>query len=246
MRTRSTFLFAVAAPLCFIGPLLAQHTLESETNPMAGNRTAIMAGKRLYDSACHSCHGADARGDRAPALATGLLRRGNADGELFLNIRNGVTGTPMPAFSQFTSDQVWELVSYIRSLAGTVVVSERVSGNPAAGKAVCEGKGQCLSCHQVNGRGQPVGPDLSAAGSGSAQSLQAAILNPNQRIASAGGVAASREGNFIALDARTGKPLWHFQTGNEIPSSPMSYAVDGKQYVAVSSAGVLFSFALPD
>jgi mono/diheme cytochrome c family protein len=125
-------------------------------------------------------------------------------------------------------------------------VSERVSGNPAAGKAVCEGKGQCLSCHQVNGRGQPVGPDLSAAGSGSAQSLQAAILNPNQRIASAGGVAASREGNFIALDARTGKPLWHFQTGNEIPSSPMSYAVDGKQYVAVSSAGVLFSFAFPD
>jgi hypothetical protein len=40
--------------------------------------------------------------------------------------------------------------------------------------------------------------------------------------------------------------LWHFQAGNEIPSSPMSYAVDGKQYVALSSAGVLFSFALPD
>ena len=57
---------------------------------------------------------------------------------------------------------------------------------------------------------------------------------------------ASREGNFIALEARSGKPLWHFQAGNEIPSSPISYAVDGKQYVAVSSAGVLFSFALPE
>jgi alcohol dehydrogenase (cytochrome c) len=67
-------------------------------------------------------------------------------------------------------------------------------------------------------------------------------------LATAGGVlfVASREGNFIALDARTGKPLWHFQAGNEIPSSPMSYAIDGKQYAAISSAGVLFSFALPD
>jgi len=67
-------------------------------------------------------------------------------------------------------------------------------------------------------------------------------------LSTAGGVLfiASHEGNFIALDARTGKPLWHFQAGNEIPSSPISYAVDGKQYVAVSSAGVLFSFALPE
>jgi alcohol dehydrogenase (cytochrome c) len=73
-------------------------------------------------------------------------------------------------------------------------------------------------------------------------SLSAGVLS------SAGGVlfVASREGNFIALDARTGKPLWHFKAGNEIPSSPMSYAVDGKQYVAISSAGVLFRFALPE
>jgi len=49
-------------------------------------------------------------------------------------------------------------------------------------------------------------------------------------LATAGGIlfVASREGNFIALDDRTGKPLWHFQAGNEIPSSPISYAVDGK------------------
>jgi hypothetical protein len=44
--------------------------------------------------------------------------------------------------------------------------------------------------------------------------------------ATAGGIdfAASREGNFIAFDARSGKGLWHFQAGNDIPSSPMSYA----------------------
>ena len=73
-------------------------------------------------------------------------------------------------------------------------------------------------------------------------SLSAGVL------ATAGGLvfAASREGNFLALDAKTGQVLWHFGAGAEIASSPMSYAIDGRQYVAVSSAGALYSFALPE
>ena len=58
--------------------------------------------------------------------------------------------------------------------------------------------------------------------------------------------AATAEGNLIALNARTGTPLWRFQTGRAITASPMSYAVDGKQFIAVSAAGVLYSFALPE
>ena len=67
-------------------------------------------------------------------------------------------------------------------------------------------------------------------------------------MATAGGVvfAGSREGNLIALDAKSGKALWSFQAGADITSSPMSYAVDGRQFVAVSSAGALYSFALPE
>jgi len=109
----------------------------------------------------------------------------------------------MPAFSQFTSDQVWQLVSYIRSLAGTAVASERVGGDPAAGKAVFEGRGQCLSCHTVNGQGQPVGPDLSAAGNGSAQALEAAIVNPNQPPAALGGGRGPRRGPPTTLTVKT-------------------------------------------
>ena len=192
MTTSTRLLLALAAPLCLTGPLLAQHSVETDVNPMAGNAAATAAGKRLYDSVCQSCHGAEARGDRAPALATGIFRRGSADGQLFLNIRNGVTGTGMPAFSQFTADQVWQLVTYIRSLAGTVVLTERVGGSPAAGKTVFESKGGCLACHQVNGQGQPVGPDLSAVGNGSAQSLEAVILNPNQPAGMGGGGRGGR------------------------------------------------------
>src|ERR1019366_4206399 len=229
MRTDTRFLIALAVPLCFGGLLLAQHTLESETNPLAGNRAAITAGNRLYDAACQSCHGAGARGDRAPALAAGVFRHGSADGQLFLNIRNGISGTAMPAFSQFTSDQVWQLVTYIRSLAGMAAVNERVSGNPAAGKAIFEGKGQCLSCHTVNGQGQSVGPDLSAAANGSAQSLEAVILNPNQPPAAGGGRGGGRG---------------PFRRGS--PTTLTVKTADGHEYRGVRKSEDVFSLQLVD
>jgi alcohol dehydrogenase (cytochrome c) len=48
-----------------------------------------------------------------------------------------------------------------------------------------------------------------------------------------------------AVDAQTGKPLWYFNTGQEISASPMSYAIRGKQYVAIAAGSDVFSFALP-
>jgi len=56
---------------------------------------------------------------------------------------------------------------------------------------------------------------------------------------------ADNQGFFEAADARTGKSLWHFNTGQSLHASPMSYAVGGKQYVAIASGSDLFSFALP-
>lgn len=50
---------------------------------------------------------------------------------------------------------------------------------------------------------------------------------------------------FEAVDAATGKSLWHFNTGQSMHASPMSYAVDGKQYVAIACGSDLFTFALP-
>jgi alcohol dehydrogenase (cytochrome c) len=52
--------------------------------------------------------------------------------------------------------------------------------------------------------------------------------------------AASREGNLIALNAANGEPLWHYQ------SAPMSYSVDGRQYIAIAGDSTLFVFALPE
>jgi alcohol dehydrogenase (cytochrome c) len=51
--------------------------------------------------------------------------------------------------------------------------------------------------------------------------------------------------SFEAVDARAGKPLWHFNTGQDVSASPMTYAVDGKQYVAIAAGSDIFVFALP-
>jgi alcohol dehydrogenase (cytochrome c) len=62
-----------------------------------------------------------------------------------------------------------------------------------------------------------------------------------------GGVlfAASGEGNLLALDSASGNPLWHFKTGGPITASPISYAVDGRQYVAIVAGNTLYTFRLP-
>jgi alcohol dehydrogenase (cytochrome c) len=48
-----------------------------------------------------------------------------------------------------------------------------------------------------------------------------------------------------AIDAHDGKALWHFNTGQDMSASPMSYAVDGRQYVAIAAGSDIFTFALP-
>jgi alcohol dehydrogenase (cytochrome c) len=66
-------------------------------------------------------------------------------------------------------------------------------------------------------------------------------------LATAGGLVfiGDNFGYLIAFDARTGKVLWKFQTGASISAPPVSYAVDGKQYIAVGAGTAMMTFALP-
>ncbi len=48
-----------------------------------------------------------------------------------------------------------------------------------------------------------------------------------------------------AVDGQNGQPLWHFNTGQSIDASPMSYAIGERQYVAIAAGSDVFSFALP-
>ena len=56
--------------------------------------------------------------------------------------------------------------------------------------------------------------------------------------------SGGREGYFFALDARTGALLWRINAGGSIASGPMTYAIGGRQYVAISAGSALFAYAL--
>jgi alcohol dehydrogenase (cytochrome c) len=57
--------------------------------------------------------------------------------------------------------------------------------------------------------------------------------------------SGGKEGYFFALDARSGTLLWKAALGGQVNSGPMSYSVNGKQYVTVAAGSSLFAFALP-
>ncbi len=66
-------------------------------------------------------------------------------------------------------------------------------------------------------------------------------------LTTAGGVLffGDDAGSLEAVESATGRPLWHFDTGQVMRASPMTYAIDGIQYVAIAAGSDVFSFALP-
>jgi PQQ-dependent dehydrogenase (methanol/ethanol family) len=153
---------------------------DAQKNPFAGDPAAIAAGKTLYQQTCQACHGGEARGDRGPALDSGNFRHGGEDTDLFRTIRTGVSGTQMPAFSLLPADNVWRIITYLRSLnVNSAQANEVVTGNAGTGEATFWGKGGCSRCHEVNARGTDIGPDLSDAGKNSSTYLRDMIVNPN-------------------------------------------------------------------
>lgn len=67
-------------------------------------------------------------------------------------------------------------------------------------------------------------------------------------VATAGGLvfAADDDGDLAAFDSKSGKNLWHFFTGGNLHASPMTFSVDGHQYVAISAGTNLFVFGLQE
>jgi alcohol dehydrogenase (cytochrome c) len=58
--------------------------------------------------------------------------------------------------------------------------------------------------------------------------------------------SGNREGHFFALNARDGKLLWTRYLGGQVASSPITWSVDGRQYVSIASGHAVFTFGLAD
>lgn len=58
--------------------------------------------------------------------------------------------------------------------------------------------------------------------------------------------AGDEDGYLMAFDARNGKLLWKLNTGSRLVSAPITYMIDGRQYVTMPSGSALLTFALPE
>jgi alcohol dehydrogenase (cytochrome c) len=65
-------------------------------------------------------------------------------------------------------------------------------------------------------------------------------------MSTAGGLVfgGTTQGEFFALDASSGKSLWHFESGGDVHSNPISYLSGGKQQVAIAAGHAIFAFGL--
>jgi putative heme-binding domain-containing protein len=139
----------------------------------------IENGGRVYQANCTGCHGPEGDGVSGTNFSTGRLRRAATDDDLVRIIMGGIPGTPMPP-SNFSDGQAGTIVAYLRSMASGGAAA---SGNSGRGRTVFDGKGQCLTCHAVNGDGSRVGPSLTDIGAvRRSTELERSILEPDAEI----------------------------------------------------------------
>jgi cytochrome c oxidase cbb3-type subunit 3 len=148
----------------------------------------IENGSRLYQSSCAGCHGPG--GDMVPGidLLRNQFRRATSDVEIIRIVREGIPGTTMPP-SSFTETQAGTIVAFLRSAAPAAGFGGRGGkatvppGDMAKGRALFTGKGQCTTCHRVNGAGPRVAPELTDIGTiRQPTELQEKILDPSRNV----------------------------------------------------------------
>jgi mono/diheme cytochrome c family protein len=144
---------------------------------------AIERGAQLYRTECAIpyCHGPEGAAGRAPRLA-GHHYNVNT---IFKIISWGIPGTGMPEFTKrLKTEQMADLVAYVMTLAanGPAAAPPSVAPPRALTPQAKEGRdlffdaartGACGSCHELDGWGVPVGPDLAALPAGRFNDLSA-------------------------------------------------------------------------
>lgn len=152
-------------------------------NPFGRDPVAIEAGDAIFHERCAVCHGQKAQGSMAANLVrTRSVRRGSQPA-LFQLIRNGIPGTDMPPQPDLPDNGIWQIISYLRSLA---LPGEQppLEGDPQTGREIFREAG-CISCHIVNGTGGFLGPSLdSIAVKKASEAIRTDVLDPDAELAS--------------------------------------------------------------
>ncbi len=154
---------------------------ENLKNPLPSSDETIKQGQQIYVQSCALCHGADGRGTTlgramyppAMDLVSPHVQHWS-DADLFWIVQNGVRLTGMPSWkSGISESDTWKLVRFIHALP-ELSTQAKAEGKKAEatksqreliqyGKTLYRQEG-CFMCHQLNGEGGKVGPDLTVEG----------------------------------------------------------------------------------
>jgi len=194
LRTRDVALAAVLWMLILAGQAGAQLT---QDHPGQYSQADIDIGARLYNAQCAQCHGPNGDQVSGVDLRRGQFRRANSDEDLAGIIANGIPGTGMPPVALQPAEMTG-VIAFIR--AGFDPAGRPIKiGTASRGQAVVEGKGGCLACHRINGRGSRQAPDLSDIGlARTAEAIHRTLIDP-----SSGMMPINRPVRVVMKDGRS-------------------------------------------
>ena len=134
----------------------------SPDHPGEYTQSDIERGSLVYSAQCHQCHGTNGDQVSGVDLRRGQFRRASSDEDLQRIIANGIPGTGMPPVA-LQAQEMTGIIAFIR--AGFDRAGRPIKiGVASRGRAIVEGKGGCLACHRIDGRGPRQAPDLSDIG----------------------------------------------------------------------------------
>jgi putative heme-binding domain-containing protein len=210
------------------GSLGIRAPAEAQKNPF-DTEVDERIGARVFLSECGRCHGRDAKGNDetgAPDLTRGRFKSASTDQGLFQVIRDGIPGTAMVGIGWAPEPTIWQVVAYVNSLRIDPGDYD-LPGSVERGRDLFRGKGNCASCHMVQGSGGRLGPDLSTvANRRKPDELRTDLTDPDEtveprwwtlKVSRADGSIVEglrmNEDTFTLriMDAR--ENLWHFSKG---------------------------------
>ena len=86
-------------------------------NPYEGQAEAVAAGRLIYEDHCSKCHGENAEGTKKrPSLRSARVQQEATEGDLHWLLVNGNMGRGMPSWSKLGDPQIWQVISYLKTL----------------------------------------------------------------------------------------------------------------------------------
>jgi alcohol dehydrogenase (cytochrome c) len=187
-------------------------------------------GARLFRARCSPCHGQDGIGDRAPPLNRPAYTHGNADWVVFRIIQRGISETGMPP-SGLEEQQIWQTIAYLRSRqiesmgAAHPELSSHLQihvSNDDLVAAPSHPDEWLTHARTVDGwRYSPLN-ELTASNVGGLRLRWVHQLTTNDPIIEATPLVAGGAmfvsvppAGVVALDVKTGNPIWHY--GRDLP-----------------------------